>query len=498
MNYSSEDYLNQLDVDKENLVNFMQEANVVCDNTETFTELAPKIKERIESIVPTTVTTDSQYALLEYVKPSNWPKEMPAIEIPASATNLNLLYEGSYYGDGPTYKGLLPNVTSIPNGFTSSRYCYFLVDPSVGVVTPKISQLQLPNCTNFKYLFSAFSCYDLQHRYGYIDLCIDNLDLSNAVYFTDSFSYVSAKKIYLTQYKSTPNLISLANLFYRSTLVSRVSNELAGTDVLRFLDTSHVTDFSGCFKYYRTPSSMSEQMEHILTGVDTSSAINMSSMFENCYLRRIDLSSFDFSNVTNVASMFKNCFIDNNGNTDADVILPNTMDFSNVINMSSFLYRATGGLFSFTDTERWVQRIVALIQNTANVTDLSYCFYGRKMQSLDLTHWTAPKVTNMSYMFNQCAYLTSVKMPNISITDTCNCENMFMYINNYDFLDIRGLEFSKITNLNTMFSNFSSVKNNLQIIVKDNTEQTALETAYPLFIGHIITAADYEATQGGV
>ena len=120
------------------------------------------------------------------------------------------------------------------------------------------------------------------------------------------------------------------------------------------------------------------------------------------------------------------------------------------------------------------------------------------MQSLDLTHWTAPKVTNMSYMFNQCSYLTSVKMPNISITDTCNCENMFMYINNYDFLDIRGLEFSKITNLNTMFSNFSSVKNNLQIIVKDNTEQTALETAYPLFIGHIITAADYEATQGGV
>ena len=42
------------------------------------------------------------------------------------------------------------------------------------------------------------------------------------------------------------------------------------------------------------------------------------------------------------------------------------------------------------------------------------------------------------------------------------------------------------------------LKNNLQIIVKDNTEQTALETAYPLFIGHIITAADYEATQGGV
>lgn len=498
MNYSSEDYLNQLDVDKENLVNFMQEANVGCDNTETFTELAPKIKERVESIVPTTVTTDSQYALLEYVKPSNWPKEMPAIEIPTNATNIKRLYNGSYYGDGPAYKGLLTNVTSIPNGFTDYSSCYFYVDTSVGVVTPKLSQLQLPNCTNFNGLFNSVSCYDLQHRYGYIDLCIDNLDLSSAVYFTKSFSNVSAKKIYLTQYKSTPNLISLANLFYNSTLKSKVSNELAGTDVLRFLDTSHVTDFSGCFKYYRTPSSMSEQMEHILTGVDTSSAINMSSMFENCYLRRIDLSSFDFSNVTNVASMFKNCFIDNNGNTDADVILPNTMDFSNVINMSSFLYMITGWVFTDINTERWVQRIVASIQNTANVTDLSYCFYGRKMQSLDLTHWTVPKVTNMSYMFNQCAYLTSVKMPNISITDTCNCENMFMYINNYDFLDIRGLEFSKITNLNTMFSNFSSVKNNLQIIVKDNTEQTALETAYPLFIGHIITAADYEATQGGV
>ena len=498
MNYSSEDYLNQLDVDKENLVNFMQEANVVCDNTETFTELTPKIKERVESIVPTTVTTDRKYALLAYVRPSNWPNEMPAIEIPTSATNIRLLYKGSYYGDGPTYKGLLPNVTSIPNGFGGSGECYFLVDTSVGVVTPKISQLQLPNCTNFNLLFSSFNCYDLQHRSGYIDLCIDNLDLSNAVYFTYSFPFVSAKKIYLTQYKSTSNLISLANLFYYSFLVSHVSNELAGTDVLRFLDTSHVTDFSGCFKYYLKPGHSSQQMEHILTGVNTSSAINMSSMFENCYLRRIDLSSFDFSNVTNVASMFKNCFIDNNGNTDADVILPNTMNFSNVINMSSFLYRDTGGLFSFTDTERWVQRIVASIQNTANVTDLSYCFYGRKMQSLDLTHWTAPKVTNMSYMFNQCSCLTSVKMPNISITDTCNCENMFMYINNYDFLDIRGLEFSKITNLNTMFSDFSSVKNNLQIIVKDNTEQTALETAYPLFIGHIITAADYEATQGGV
>ena len=50
MNYSSEDYLNQLDVDKDNLVNFMQEANVVCDNTETFTELAPKIKEIVEEL----------------------------------------------------------------------------------------------------------------------------------------------------------------------------------------------------------------------------------------------------------------------------------------------------------------------------------------------------------------------------------------------------------------------------------------------------------------
>ena len=498
MNYSAEDYLNQLDVDKEDLVNFMQEADVVCDNTETFTELAPKIKEKAESIIATTFTTDRQYALLEHARTLNWPTKMPAIEIPATATNIKLLYKGAYRGNGPAYKGVLTNVTSIPEGLASFGGCTFLVDDTVGVVTPEISQLQLPNCTNFSHIFDWFYCYNLQRTDGYTDLCIDNLDLSSAVYFTDSFHYTRAKKIYLTQYKSTPNLISLANLFYYSFIISKVPNEVPSTDVLRFLDTSHVTNFSGCFKYYTEPYNGSKQVEHILTGVNTSSATNMSNMFENCYLRRIDLSSFDFSNVTTVASMFRSCFINNNGNTDADVTLPNTMDFSNVTNMSYFLYRTTSGLFPFSNTERWVERIAALIQNTDNVTNLSYCFYGRKMQSLDLTHWTVTKVTNMSNMFNQCYYLTSVKIPNISIIDTCNCANMFYAVNNYVFIDIRGLEFSKITNLNTMFSSFSSVKSNLQIVVKDSTEQTALETAYPLFIGHTITAADYEATQGGV
>lgn len=496
MNYSAEDYLNQLDVDKENLVDFMQEANVTCDNTETFTELAPKIKNKAEAIISTTVTTDVQYALAAHAKTINWPVVPPAIEIPTNATQIKRLYKGVYYDNGPVYKGLLPDVTSITGGLVSGQ-ATFKIDPAVGVVTPQVDQLQLPNCTNFNHVFDWFMCYNLQGQQGYIDLCIDKLNLSNAVYFTDSFQYVYAKKIYLTQHQSTPNLISVANLFYYSTLYSAVPNELAGTDVLRFLDTSHVTNFSGCFRRIWNPSNNDPTIEHILTGVDTSSATNMSSMFENCYLRRIDLSSFDFSNVTTVASMFKSCLINNNGNTDADVVLPNTMDFSNVTNMDHFLYRDTGGPFPFTTTEHWVQRIVASIQNTGNVTNLSYCFYGRKMQSLDFTHWTITKVTNMSYMFSQCYYLTSVKMPNISITDTCNCANMFVNVDRYTFIDIRGLEFSKITNLNTMFSSFSSVQNALQIVVKDSTEQTALETAYPLFVGHTITAADYEAAQGG-
>ena len=64
--------------------------------------------------------------------------------------------------------------------------------------------------------------------------------------------------------------------------------------------------------------------------------------------------------------------------------------------------------------------------NTANVTDMSYMFYGcSKLTSLDVTNFNTANVTNMSSMFSNCLSLTSLYLTNFNTEKVTNMSRMF-------------------------------------------------------------------------
>ena len=64
--------------------------------------------------------------------------------------------------------------------------------------------------------------------------------------------------------------------------------------------------------------------------------------------------------------------------------------------------------------------------NTANVTDMSFLFYGcEKLTSLDLSHFNTANVTNMSSMFDGCTGLSSLDVTNFNTANVTNMRYMF-------------------------------------------------------------------------
>ena len=116
-----------------------------------------------------------------------------------------------------------------------------------------------------------------------------------------------------------------------------------------------------------------------LSGLDTSSATDMSSMFSGCSkLASLDLSGWGTSKATDMSYMFSGC-----------------------------------SKLTSLDLSGW---------GTSKATDMSYMFYGcSSLASLDLSGWDTSKVTNMYQMFSGCSKLASL---DLSGWDTSNVTSM--------------------------------------------------------------------------
>ncbi len=91
--------------------------------------------------------------------------------------------------------------------------------------------------------------------------------------------------------------------------------------------------------------------------------------------------------------------------------------------------------------------------NTANVTDMSYMFYGcSSLTSLDVTHFNTANVTDMHCMFEDCSSLTSLDVTHFNTAKVTDMESMFSSCSSLTSLDVSHFNTANVTNMSYMFS----------------------------------------------
>ena len=86
------------------------------------------------------------------------------------------------------------------------------------------------------------------------------------------------------------------------------------------------------------------------------------------------------------------------------------------------------------------------------VTDMSYmfndCYY---LTSLDLSHFNTSNVTKMNGMFKDCDHLTSLDLSGWDVSNVTRMYGMFYYCEKLTSLDLSHFDTSKVTDMSSMF-----------------------------------------------
>ena len=187
---------------------------------------------------------------------------------------------------------------------------------------------------------------------------------------------------------------------------------------------------------------------------NTSNVTDMSYMFQGCkLLDSLDLSSWDVSNVENFSYMFNDTYI-------------KSINLSNW-DMSKFdskmpYYTTRGDMFSDNVSLETVN-----VSNWKLPTDsLAYFFYGcpaRKIVGLET--WNTSTITDMSHMFRECFNLTEFDVSHFNTSSVTTMDRMFYdcgnIVSSYDGmreLDLSSWNVSKVKNMYYMFNNCSNLR----------------------------------------
>ncbi len=380
----------------------------------------------------------------------------------------------------------ISNVTDMSSMFS---YCSSLTNITFG------ENFDTSNVTNMSGMFESSGSYN----FGTLDL--SSFDTSSVTNMAEMFTDSHFSTIILAGKFNTSNVTNMSRMFGGSDMYN---GSFANTIVLgEEFDTSNVTNMSYMFyncRYLTTldlssfntskvtnMSSMFNGCSKLtslnLSSFDTSNVRWMSSMFGFCSsLISLDLSNFDTSNVTDMSSMFIDC------SSLTNITFGENFDTSNVMDMS--------GMFGFCSS------LISLDLSgfdTSNVTDMSIVFrecntlknidFGEKfitsgvttmylmfdgcnsLEMLDLSGFDTSNVTNMSYMFRNCSTLTSLDLSSFDTSNVTTMQSMFQYCNRLTYLDMRNAVFDA-----TYTSMFNSANNAIEVVVKDATAQTWIQS----------------------
>lgn len=154
-----------------------------------------------------------------------------------------------------------------------------------------------------------------------------------------------------------------------------------------------------------------------------------SSMFENTYIDNLDLSNLNFDNVTNSASMFRS------STTKTLNLGDNT--FSKSTNMSQMFYSNIS-----------LEDVPYENLDFSNVTNLSQFLYGCRSMKNDI-EINAPVCTNFSNLLYQCKEMTKAKLSSNAVT---NIYSLCLGCSILKTLDLSGMNLSGVTGTNTSSS----------------------------------------------
>ncbi|WP_294375186.1 BspA family leucine-rich repeat surface protein, partial [uncultured Slackia sp.] len=205
--------------------------------------------------------------------------------------------------------------------------------------------------------------------------------------------------------------------------------DLSGLDVSSATDMSSM--FSGCSKLASLDAS----------GWSTSRVRSMSGMFYGCSsLASLDASGWDVSYATDMSGMFSGC----SSLASLDV---SGWDTSSVRDMGN-MFRGCSSLASL-DASGW---------DVSYAADKTGMFYGcSSLASLDASGWNVSNTTDMHAMFSGCSSLASLDVSGWNPSSATLMDSMFSGCSSLASLDVSGWDTSRVTGMSGMFYGCSSL-----------------------------------------
>ncbi len=170
-----------------------------------------------------------------------------------------------------------------------------------------------------------------------------------------------------------------------------------------------------------------------------------------------------------------------------------------ILKMPPITITAYEGLFTGKSTEA----AETFIQNVTTWSDGSLyklCYDNMNITELKLDAARAHiNTTSLNSAFAECSRLVSVDLSGIYNTEQCTVASMFSYTYELQFVDIRNLDFEKITAPNALFGTgkmFNSVPSTCKVIVGRDIDKELITTkaGFGASSLNVMTVAEYEAS----
>ena len=285
------------------------------------------------------------------------------------------------------------------------------------------------------------------------------------------------KVIFPTNYKAS-NIESFSDMFAFTT--SLTSIDLSFFSFINAKNMGYM--FNGCsnLKYIDFPKNEKaekvESLSDIFAGCENLISIDLSCfnfknvknfayMFNGC--KNISDIKFNFeeklSSVQNCKYMFSGC-------SQLTSINLSKFSFINVNDLTSMFY----------DCSNLEELILPQDEKATNINDLSYMFHGcEKLTSIDLSNISLVNAKQLSYMFYGCYNLTYLNFPKgEKATKIENFQNMFLFCESLISLDLSDFSFSNAKDLSGMFFYCSSLET---LILPKNEIATKVEDISYMF-----------------
>ena len=316
--------------------------------------------------------------------------------------------------------------------------------------------------------------YDYKHNYQHAKrvISIDNLGMTNIDRLWYAF-YKCQNMVSFTAGNTNASPSDLSQCFMYC--YAMVSCDVTG------INTSGCGTFYNMFRYCQSLVSLDLRSFNVssvynlaymlancgsletvdLSGWDTSYVTSMRRMFDSCSsLKSLDLSSFDTSKINNTAELFYYC-------GSLETVDLSGWDTSNVTSMKSMFYGCSS-----------ILSIDLSSFDTSSVTDMYAMFSQcRKLETVDLSGFDTSNVIKFNRMFHSCYKLKAADLSSFSSTGlNASFADMFVNCISLETVDMSNIDTSNVTNMSWMFyycrylTEIKGVENwNIQGLVNSNS-----------------------------